>query len=448
VPTSPEPPCFPNLARGLTGISGRALASHVRVYEAAWRELRSIRQERPKLAWTAPAGAAAGADAASVQRLLETSVRDLDLKITGKLKACLDQLRGELEQKGISWAPSYYLGDDDFWTTDRATSVNVPWFLANDLLWWLVNDQTTRYTHDELMMVLRHETGHAIGYAFELWRRPDWGTTFGDFDAPYRDDYVPDPKSTDFVRHLHRAGDNEEAHYAQKHPDEDWAETFATWLGSTDWSTVYAQWPGALAKLNYVKRLVEVDGAAYGKPKNTRVGQRVPYKTLKYLVGEYLGVRPLGEWSPRSALLQREAFVLSDVRLHEVYFAALRRGAQLSLAASNNSPGPLFGAAVRAAFGSYDAWAEDARAVCGSPGAWLLVAWDYADRTLRNLLVGEGGAGTPAGFPPVLAVCLHEHAYAPDYGDRRDLYLGAVFAGIDWGVVDRRLEIAGAPAAT
>jgi hypothetical protein len=440
VPRSPEPPSFPNLARGLTGISDRALAVHLRVYERAWRELRSIREEQPKLAWTAPAGAAAGASAAAVQRLLETPVRQLQLTISGKLKDCLDQLRGELEQKGISWAPHYYLGDDDFWTTDRATSVNIPWFLADDLLWHLVNDQGTRYTPAELMMVLRHETGHAIGYAFELWKRPDWKATFGDFDAPYRDDYDPDPRSTDFVRHLHRAGENEEAHYAQKHPDEDWAETFATWLGSTDWSTEYGQWPGALAKLLYVRRLIEDDGAAYGAPKNTRVGQQVSYRTLKYTVGEYIGIRPLGEWSPRSALLQREAVVLSDVRLHELYFAGLLRGPTV------RAPGPRFEAAARAAFGSYDAWAEDARAVCGSGDGWLLVTWDFTDGRLRNLSVGGHGAGVPAGFPAVLAVCLHEHAYAPDYGDRKDLYLGAVFRGIDWALVDRRLELAGVPA--
>ena len=39
--------------------------------------------------------------------------------------------------------------------------------------------------------------------------------------------YNPNPWSRDYVRYLHRTG---MYHYAQKHPDEDWAETFAVWL--------------------------------------------------------------------------------------------------------------------------------------------------------------------------------------------------------------------------
>ena len=32
---------------------------------------------------------------------------------------------------GITFVPAYYLGEDDFWTADRAVSVNIPWYLAN-----------------------------------------------------------------------------------------------------------------------------------------------------------------------------------------------------------------------------------------------------------------------------------------------------------------------------
>ncbi len=150
-----------------------------------------------------------------------------DLRPEGTLAECVEQVIGELRDKGITFVPAYYLGDDDFWTADRAVSVNVPWYLANPRLWGLVNDHLFEYTREEVLMYLRHEAGHAINYAFELWRRRDWTQTFGDFRRPYRDVYNPNPWSRDYVRYLHRAG---MYHYAQKHPDEDWAETFAVWL--------------------------------------------------------------------------------------------------------------------------------------------------------------------------------------------------------------------------
>jgi hypothetical protein len=44
--------------------------------------------------------------------------------------------------------------------------------------------------------------------------------------------------------------------YAQSHPDEDFAETFAVWLRSrSNWRTRYAGWP-ALRKLEYVDELM------------------------------------------------------------------------------------------------------------------------------------------------------------------------------------------------
>jgi hypothetical protein len=56
------------------------------------------------------------------------------------------------------------------------------------------------------------------------------------------------PFSRKFVRHI--AG-----WYAQKHPDEDFAESFAVWLTpGSDWERRYRGWP-ALRKLRYVERV-------------------------------------------------------------------------------------------------------------------------------------------------------------------------------------------------
>jgi hypothetical protein len=75
----------------------------------------------------------------------------------------------------------------------------------------------------EIMMYLRHEAGHAFNYAYRLFSTPEWRTLFGPYNRRYRDHYRPVPFSRKYVRHI--AG-----WYAQKHPDEDFAETFAVWL--------------------------------------------------------------------------------------------------------------------------------------------------------------------------------------------------------------------------
>jgi hypothetical protein len=100
----------------------------------------------------------------------------------------------------------------------------------------------------DLLRFLRHEMGHVVNYAYELHKRQDWTDLFGPMSRPYVDAYRPEPFSRRHVRHL--AG-----WYAQKHPDEDWAETFAVWLTpGFDWRTVYAHAPDALSKLDYCDR--------------------------------------------------------------------------------------------------------------------------------------------------------------------------------------------------
>jgi hypothetical protein len=65
----------------------------------------------------------------------------------------------------------------------------------------------------------------------------------------YPDYYTPKPYSKSYVLHL-------DSWYAQSHPDEDFAETFAVWLTpDSDWSTRYVDWP-ALKKLQYIETLM------------------------------------------------------------------------------------------------------------------------------------------------------------------------------------------------
>lgn len=417
--------------RGLVGISDRVIADHLAMYERWCAELSLLDAAVGQRPLTAPAAM----PSAAVQDLLRRRVRDLPLQaISGKLEEVLDTLKGEFVAKGISWFPQFYLGDADFWTADRATSVNVPWYLGDDLLWSFVNGQDARYTPEEVLGILRHEAGHALGYAFELWAWHAWQDAFGDFEAPYRDEFPIDPASTDYVRHLHAMDSGANAHYAQKHADEDWAETFAVWLDpGSRWRETYAAWPGALAKLEAVEHMIVGEGAVYALPLVTASGRRIPYTTLDYTVGEYLGQAEQDLPDPRAAALRRLPEVWSAVVLHELYFGGLERGAGLA-------PPGRFGELAG------PAWAGDFRAAAEASGVgWVLAVWDRRDNRVRNVLVRGHDQGVPPGCEVLLALDMFEHSYAADVGARRDAYVAAWWRNVQWSTVNQRLDRAYPP---
>jgi hypothetical protein len=97
----------------------------------------------------------------------------------------------------------------------------------------------------DILRYLRHEMGHVINYAYKLYEREEWVRLFGSITQPYLEEYRPSPFSRRYVRHL-------PGWYAQKHPDEDWSETFAVWMTpKKDWRSEYKPWPTAMAKLEY-----------------------------------------------------------------------------------------------------------------------------------------------------------------------------------------------------
>ncbi len=189
------------------------------------------------------------------QELLSRKISDLSLKIQGtRLEALIGELYQELEKAGISFKPKTYLADE--WGCPHGVPViGIPFYLANPELSKLEGELTGIEAEDEaeVMMYLRHEAGHAFNYAYRLFRKPEWRQLFGRFSQPYQDNYQPVPFSAKFVRHI-------PGWYAQKHPDEDFAETFAVWLTpGSDWQKQYADTP-ALAKLIYVDKMVRKYG--------------------------------------------------------------------------------------------------------------------------------------------------------------------------------------------
>lgn len=186
------------------------------------------------------------------EELLNLRICDLPLNIENTwLKGCIRKLYRELDDKGIRFRPPCYLADE-WLTPDGEPVMGIPFFLAHPVLMKLEKKMILDVeggTKQWCMKLLRHETGHVINYAYRLYRRKKWEKIFGRFSSEYTDTYRFRPYSKSFVRHL-------EDYYAQYHPDEDFAETFAVWLTpGIDWRTRYKGWK-AFYKLNYVDKLM------------------------------------------------------------------------------------------------------------------------------------------------------------------------------------------------
>jgi hypothetical protein len=182
--------------------------------------------------------------------LLGRRISELGLSIRGTLvERLVEQLYSELAAKGLVFRPRVYLSDQ-WGCPDGTPLIGVPFYLADPRLLRLEEEFAidVESEHDS-MRYMRHEAGHAFNYAYRLYDRGDWRQVFGPYSRPYRERYHADPFSRSYVRHIL-------GWYAQKHPDEDFAETFAVWLTpGEDWRRGYAGWP-ALAKLEYVDQVM------------------------------------------------------------------------------------------------------------------------------------------------------------------------------------------------
>ncbi|MGE3401788.1 MAG: putative zinc-binding metallopeptidase [Vicinamibacterales bacterium] len=193
------------------------------------------------------------ADWASVpdDELLDIRMCDLPLSIEGTLAIRTERLRQELRDKGLEFPLHFYIADEWF-TPDGATAIAIPFYLAHPRLEKLEEAQMFEVEggdEDWCMRILRHEAGHAIDNAYRLRLRRQRREVFGSPSKPYPEFYTPKPYSKSFVLHL-------DAWYAQSHPDEDFAETFAVWLTpSSEWAVRYAEWPAG-KKLQYMDKLM------------------------------------------------------------------------------------------------------------------------------------------------------------------------------------------------
>lgn len=215
------------------------------------------------------------------EQLLDTRICDLGLTINkSALKTPLAQLYRELEHRGFIFRPHIWISDEWF-SPDGIPGFAVPFFLAHPKLKRLETDMMMDAeggNRQWCMQLMRHETAHALLNAYKLDHRSDWKKVFGRPNARYPDSYLPKPYSKSFVVHLPNW-------YAQAHPHEDWAETFAVWLRpNSDWRRRYHKWP-ALKKLEYIDQLMKEIRQAKPRLRNRNTDR--PVEKLRLTLREY-----------------------------------------------------------------------------------------------------------------------------------------------------------------
>ncbi len=198
-------------------------------------------------------------------KLLQLRLCDLKLTIAGtELEQRTRLLAAELADRGLRFKPHVWLSTEWF-SPDGVPGFAIPFYLAHPRLMELEQRQMREVeggTARSCMQLMRHEAAHALDNAYGLHRRRDWREVFGRFGSDYVTHYQPKPFSKRFVRHL-------DLWYAQSHPAEDFAETFAVWLDpSSRWQSRYRDWP-ALTKLKYIDDLM----ATIEGKKPTRLGR-------------------------------------------------------------------------------------------------------------------------------------------------------------------------------
>ena len=217
----------------------------------------------------------------SDERLLDVRLCDLPLQIEGTaLEQRVKRLYRELERRGVRFKPHVWLSEEWF-TPDGVPGFAIPFYLAHPRLVRLERKQMLEAeggTTTECMRLLRHETGHALNNAFRFHLKRKWQELFGSFATPYPHSYRPRPTSRNYVLHLG-------AWYAQAHPAEDFAETFAVWLTpGSQWRRRYRGW-AAVRKLAYVNRLMQ---EMAGMPPRTRLRNQVePLSRIRRTLREH-----------------------------------------------------------------------------------------------------------------------------------------------------------------
>ena len=189
---------------------------------------------------------------------LNTPIRDLHVRLSdGMLGEAIGVVDADLRRMRIRHLDLNYYLSTGYGVVAGTTNVAVSFFDTGEILRELEGEIFGNYKWEELVDTVRHEIGHAFCYAYKLYRRDDFRKTFnvqGNYfnTYPLNDRYTAraNPWSRDFVNPSKDL-------YAQKHPDDDWAETFMLILKPhSNWRRAYRDRPGAMAKLEFADWIV------------------------------------------------------------------------------------------------------------------------------------------------------------------------------------------------
>jgi len=221
------------------------------------------------------------------EQLLEVRLCDLGVKIEGTdLEDRIARLDRELGERGFIFRPHFWLSHGWF-TPDGTAGIAMPFYLAHPRLAALEKKQMLEVeggTENWCMRIVRHEVGHALDNVYRLHFRKRYKELFGSWSVKYPEFYDPKPYSKSYVQHL-------DMWYAQAHPAEDFAETFAVWhRPGSGWRQRYASW-SAILKLQYVDELM--NDIAGETPAVTTRRQSKPLRDLKQTLGEHYKAKRL-----------------------------------------------------------------------------------------------------------------------------------------------------------
>jgi hypothetical protein len=215
-------------------------------------------------------------------------------------------------------APAYYLSTG-YGTIAGTANISLGFFDSNDLLRELQKEfRRWLYTYEDVVDTVRHEIGHAFTYSYKLYRRRDFRSVFnvrGNFFMTYpvteRYKMRANPWSRDFVN---PSGD----HYAQKHPDDDFAETFMVVITPrSGWKRHYRKYPGAMRKLEYVEFIIKELGRTEPLVENNPAIVEEPLESLDMTVAHFL--------KARTTKYRHRATGFVDPDLHHLFRARPRR---------------------------------------------------------------------------------------------------------------------------
>lgn len=141
--------------------------------------------------------------------------------------------------------------------------------------------------------------------------------------------------------------------------------------------------------------------------------------------------------SPAFAELNRRLpFEQNGMVLHEYYFENLvANGAEMT-------KGGALAKAIDESYGSFDNYKKDLVTLAKSRGVgWVLTLQDPSNGWLCNRWVTLHQDGNIAGYRPVLALDVWEHAWTVDYKPtERAKYLDAFFANVNWKAAEGRVK--------